>query len=207
MFFQTIVNEVEIVPTPVDPCIVNIKVNTIVQEDVAPVKPKCLSKALTPPITIKNFFKPAVKGHDIGKKGSESESFKENGDIYHSRSECSKVNSDGEVPSDYEVQDAAQTGAESNKDTQSEKDSLEKPVLTSKCAKKGQKRTLNDMFSKTPAKKAKKQGNIMNLFAKQKTEKEPKDKKSSTCPICNKEFDRGAWNTDINNHIDNCLIE
>lgn len=58
-----------------------------------------------------------------------------------------------------------------------------------------------------PSSKRRKQSSIMNSFAKSACKKEESIQKEKTCPICQKKFDLGTSNDDINEHIDNCLIE
>ncbi|XP_069103404.1 protein strawberry notch homolog 1-like isoform X2 [Argopecten irradians] len=55
------------------------------------------------------------------------------------------------------------------------------------------------------AAKRPRQSNIMLMFAKATAKKEVKPNMS--CPICGKEFDSKTKNTEVNEHIDNCLIE
>ncbi|XP_033761230.1 LOW QUALITY PROTEIN: protein FORGETTER 1-like [Pecten maximus] len=55
------------------------------------------------------------------------------------------------------------------------------------------------------AAKRPRQSNIMSMFAKATAKKEAKPNMS--CPICGKEFEGEVKNTEINQHIDNCLIE
>ena len=40
-----------------------------------------------------------------------------------------------------------------------------------------------------------------------KSENKGQEEKQKRCPICDKKFDAGVWNEEINAHIDNCLIE
>ncbi|VDI29079.1 dynamin-binding protein [Mytilus galloprovincialis] len=58
-----------------------------------------------------------------------------------------------------------------------------------------------------PSSKRRKQSSIMNSFAKSACKKEESIQKEKTCPICQKKFDLGTSNDEINEHIDNCLIE
>lgn len=58
-----------------------------------------------------------------------------------------------------------------------------------------------------PTSKRRKQSSIMNSFAKSACKKEESIQKEKTCPICQKKFDSGTSNDEINEHIDNCLIE
>ncbi len=60
---------------------------------------------------------------------------------------------------------------------------------------------------KTSGGKKSKQSSLMSSFAKQQSLLDAEKKKGRTCPVCAKEFPPSAWNSEINDHIDNCLIE
>lgn len=115
-------------------------------EPVATVKPKCLQKAMTPPLTIKTFFKPS------------------NGVLKSEES----------------------NNCEKEPENCSSSQSIKRPS-----------------FKSPPVAKRQKQSNIMASFA----QAEKKERLKRTCPICQKEFPATAMNTEINKHIDNCLIE
>ena len=69
------------------------------------------------------------------------------------------------------------------------------------------KRPLSSASIKGNATKKAKQSSLFSSFAKQKSLTDLEKKKGKTCPICSKEFPPTAWNKEINDHIDNCLIE
>lgn len=69
------------------------------------------------------------------------------------------------------------------------------------------KRPLSSTSIKGNATKKAKQSSLFSSFAKQKSLTDLENKKGKTCPICSKEFPPTAWNKEINDHIDNCLIE
>ena len=58
-----------------------------------------------------------------------------------------------------------------------------------------------------PVSKRRKQSNIASMFAKAVSKKKEEEAKAAVCPICKKEFDKSVPNTELNAHIDNCLIE
>ena len=60
---------------------------------------------------------------------------------------------------------------------------------------------------KSSGSKKSKQSSLMSSFAKQQSLLDAEKKKGRTCPVCAKEFPPSAWNSEINDHIDNCLIE
>ncbi|XP_060078626.1 uncharacterized protein LOC132558114 [Ylistrum balloti] len=66
------------------------------------------------------------------------------------------------------------------------------------------KRSAENEASSRTAKRPR-QSNIMSMFAKATAKKEAKP--NMNCPVCGKEFDNKISNTEINQHIDNCLIE
>ncbi len=57
------------------------------------------------------------------------------------------------------------------------------------------------------ATKRARQASLVASFAKQSDLLKKERKKGRTCPICSKEFPATAWNSEINDHIDNCLID
>lgn len=61
-----------------------------------------------------------------------------------------------------------------------------------------------DNNSTLPSAKKRKQSSIMNSFSKAKSVSRKKD---ITCPICQMKFDSDTDNSEVNKHIDNCLIE
>ena len=72
----------------------------------------------------------------------------------------------------------------------------------------GKKRGLDTQSSASsqPRKKAK-QTTLFSTLEKMAAKKTDNVKKSVTCPICQSVFDQGISNTDLNTHIDNCIIE
>ena len=249
-------------------------------EDVKPIVEKCKNKAFTPPVTIKNFFKPMNKLHgaDVsvkkgtntqGKKcmaeelpnGEENTNRKIKGNSRVANNDDTQGEKGGEVvciedeDSNQSVKDfqpginggklrKAAEGSEresfksedkksdsnttgsltknrgtnalghingisvgDNKalsDTISNNDGTTKGKLDFSASKK---RPLTSASNNGNAAKKAKQSSLFSSFAKQKSLLEMESKKGRTCPICAKAFPANAWNSEINNHIDNCLIE
>ena len=145
---------------------------SVTEQPVSPVIPKCLQKATTPPVTIKNFFK----------KTSDVRSASETGVCGTSEdAACSHSAKTSQTPS-----------------------SSSKPQGT--VTKPGSKRTFTSPTSQPAAKKTK-QNSIMASFARQKSKGAEEKERELKCPICNKVFEVGTVNAEINQHVDNCLID
>ncbi len=80
-----------------------------------------------------------------------------------------------------------------------------KPFVLKQAASTSKKRPLGG--GKNSAPKKSKQASLLSSFAKQQSLLDAEKKKGRTCPVCLKEFPPSAWNSEINEHIDNCLIE
>lgn len=163
-------------------------------EETSPVLPKCLAKALNPPVTIKTFFKAAMaKRESIG---HEDTSVVRN-------VTCSENNT-------CEKDSRRSMGQSSNKSGKTKNESQ---------GSGSKKRSLEEIedngdnycaviSSKPSSNKRTKQGSIFAAFAKKaEPVKAPVVKKPMQCPICSLTFDPQVSNADVNSHIDNCLIE
>ena len=194
-----------------------------ITEAVAPVSSKCLSKAMKPPVTIKNFFKKVevnvtkrditqetlnemeqcasakLKNPDkkvsemsyeefLGKKNKSGNGTKPTVKTTESRQSASNV----------EIDEKLFTSKEENRAAL--KMSSSKPSVT------GSRKRANESESYQPMKKAK-QATLFSTFQKMTSKKEENEKKSATCPICGKEFEKGISNVELNKHVDNCIIE
>ncbi len=80
-----------------------------------------------------------------------------------------------------------------------------KPFVLKQAASTSKKRPLGG--GKNSAPKKSKQASLLSSFAKQQSLLDAEKNKGRTCPVCLKEFPPSAWNSEINEHIDNCLIE
>ena len=158
-------------PTPPQLCISSSAshVTSIsITEPVTLVNQACLKKAITPPVTIKNFFKPAKMPTAEAHEGRSKESEVGCTD--------SKTGSNG---------------------------------IETKSRKIGkQKRSLPESNGNRSAGKRAKQSSIASLFTKGNgSERKEGAKRTRECPVCSIEFESSSSNTDINKHIDSCLIE
>ena len=199
-------------------------------ETVATVLPKCLSKAMRPPVTIRSFFKSSTKVQkpevDIKKPS-----------LFPSKlpveTNCS---GESETP-EKKVAEMSyadflnhQTGAESEikeLEAKNEKGKINPHIKTESDEKiesnlgndkgiemnrteslpsRSRKRTNESDLSAQPIKRSK-QVTLFSTFQKMSTKKVVEEKKAVSCPICGKEFEKGISNADLNAHIDNCIIE
>lgn len=164
------------------------QVKQLIVEEVTPVNPKCRSRALRPPITIRNFFKPALNSTDqICREGApatekSSESAENLSEPSRGDSEKSALNKDSKL-----------------------KEPIKPLIPLSDSSKMSRKRALNDV-DYSPVSKRKKQSNLATMFANVTKRKKESSNKTQLCPICKEEF-QDISNADLNAHIDNCLIE
>ena len=130
--------------------------NTITEEAVSPVIAKCLSKATTPPVTIKSFFKPSKPNSNGGSSGG-------GGGAKGGLQKCN-----GEL-----VFESAKASGSAQAKVKH---------VVAKTETKGTKRPLESESSLArPTKKAK-QVNIMASFAKQKSKKEEQEEVRADVP-------------------------
>ncbi|KAK7104354.1 uncharacterized protein [Littorina saxatilis] len=233
-------------------------------EDVTPVNAKLRAKALRPPVTIKNFFKPKAGASTDDTDGlsqswastqlqtasplpktSQKTFTKEDGRLKPAQSDLEKDGDDCVVigksqesksskESDKDVAESCspeQSIEETEKENHSQRKTRSKKEETSegkteqkkettKRAKKteasddddddsyvpetrrGTKRKSSQMLTKAKTKQSR-----TAPTATTKSDSKGKEEKEKRCPICDKKFDPGTWNEEINAHIDNCLIE
>lgn len=233
-------------------------------EDVTPVNAKLRAKALRPPVTIKNFFKPKAGASTDDTDGlsqswastqlqtvsplpktSQKTFTKEDGRLKPAQSDLEKEGDDCVVigksqesksskESDKDVAESCspeQSIEETEKENHSQRKTRSKKEETSegkteqkkettKRAKKteasddddddsyvpetrrGTKRKSSQMLTKAKTKQSR-----TAPTATTKSDSKGKEEKEKRCPICDKKFDPGTWNEEINAHIDNCLIE
>lgn len=235
-------------------------VSRAVIEDIAEVNPKTLAKALRPPVTIKNFFKPTSQPSnsrltskpvnsdtgtcvsdpkkDQSSKHTEIENVKENNETAEKDNNSSSKNMKKEMSyseflefhngddkvmekSDSAKNDSATIQSENIKSVEQDMEPETDIVILDEVSNDGssdsgttasgvedsssvkpnltKKRKREDKSCSQPAKKSK-QVTLKSSFAKMES-------KSVTCPICNKVFEKGISNADLNQHIDNCIIE
>ena len=193
-------------------------------EAVAPVSSKCLSKAMKPPVTIKNFFK-RVEEVNVTKRDITQEIFKEMEQCASAKlknpdkkvSEMSyeefldKKNKSGNgtkptVKTTESRQSASNVEIDEKLFTSKEENRAALKMYTLKPSVTGSRKRANESESYQPMKKAK-QATLFSTFQKMTSKKEENEKKSATCPVCGKEFEKGISNVELNKHVDNCIIE
>lgn len=172
------------VPVPQNP----VQNTVTVIEPETPVNRKTLTKALTPPVTIKNFFKPTAKPDNNTQENSENQDNSENSESSTSKSVKHETKS-----ANLKVKGAVD-----------ENSSPKHNPLTA--TNKGIKRTASSSSLSSSVAKKPKQSSIMASFVKQTVKQEEKKIKALTCPICNIVFEQGTTNQDLNTHIDNCIL-
>ena len=166
-------------------------------EDSTPVCSKFLKKALSPPVTIRNFFKPSSKKNDPK--------------VCIKKAECSKdsssvgINDESVVVEDSQAftcgSEPCSSSGSSNNTTSLYfiKTQLDKGNNSLKSGTKLKRAAESSLTRKNSAKRCKKQGNILNSIQNSSQRRE--------CPICNITFSPTANNKEINDHMDSCLIE
>ncbi|CAH1780986.1 unnamed protein product, partial [Owenia fusiformis] len=183
-----------------------------VVEPVADVKPRCLKNAITPPLTLKNFFKSTgKKSTSFNKISSESSSEGEtqsnssNAEVlnYTNKGEQSQSESPGKENDTCNTFDSSQVKritdspslVTSNKKRQQPTHSqLGNPTKRPKV----QNSILAAFAKQTSQPKPKVQNSIMAAFAKQANQSDEKAKKQLECPICQKPFELGTNNKVMN---------
>lgn len=166
-------------------------------EDSTPVNSRLLKKALSPPITIKNFFKPSSKASDP--------------EIFTAKAECSSDNTslssnDKSVLDEEDTRTSCESESTKNikKGSQffvtSMSKSSDKGKLSAKGETKLKRAAESSLTRKDSAKRCKKQGNILSSL-------QNSNQQRRECPICKITFSATANNKEINDHMDSCLIE
>jgi len=172
--------------------------SSITTEVESPVVSVFRLKAITPPVTIKDFFK-AAKADEM------------------------RISNEFEVVQNNENESDGKFGIYKASTSEGKKEHTgtldRKKNSTTSCYKKGPspfenfnslsksktlKRRALEMDSKERSNKRSKQSKLKDCFIGKQTVKQHK----SRCPVCNKEFDeKTTGNEEINLHIDQCLIE
>lgn len=211
------------------------KVRQAFEEPETAINPRTLTKATTPPVTIRNFFKPKTVEppleFDEGTSKDTRETVVEHESDYK---ECGLKTEEEvgrcEVPIERQTVSATSKkevksvyfkskGAKTQERTQ-HKEPLEGGVRCNSIArhfteppskenlkgKKSLKRNSSDLSLRTS--KRQKQSSILCSFGKG-TDKSNQNvqKKEIFCPVCGVKFASEAKNADINEHIDGCLAE
>ena len=222
-----------------------LKAGRLEVEPVSDVRPRFVKKALTPPVTIKNFFKPlpnstkqpqdscrdiptpkAQQSGDSPKptKGDANTSDKmaslETASCGGTRakqrdpasiqvpqetsSRTTRRGSKRKLCSDTDTDNTGETEATSSTDINDVKDLDLEP--NEDCDRTDGTAEGGSTKRKQPSSAAKKgkQLDLLSVFARQKTLREQNQTKK--CPICMMIFKPTAFEREINDHIDNCLI-
>ena len=211
------------------------KASRAYEEPETPINQRTLTKATTPPVTIKNFFKPKTveRSRESNKSASEAE---QNEKQKSGKNDCNEIENQ-EIENDVEnsTDDKQAATKVSKKEVKSiyfrskgrGKEELPENRGPFKGAAKcnGLVRHLSEPLSKenlqgknslkrtsseasSRAIKRQKQSSILSSFGK-RTDEDSQDqlKKEILCPVCGEKFASGLKNSDINEHIDNCLIK
>ncbi|XP_041357018.1 protein FORGETTER 1-like [Gigantopelta aegis] len=172
-------------PTPVTEIQKTSSSNNHTTEEVTSINDKCLTRAINPPVTIRNFFKPRSKVDGAVKTNNTQKTPVV--DLLDSSDRISNTLED------------------SSKNTSPSKDSSTNSAGSAKISRK---RSLVDSSVDMPrplAKRSKQQCSLLNSFSKQSAKEV--SKKVPSCPVCAKMFNTDTSNEEINSHIDSCLIE
>lgn len=184
---------------------ISLTANKTVKEEISPVNEKCLSKAMKPPITIKNFFKRSTTDQLSDKQCVVSGTDDSPSYVVGTKDQVNEESTQSSETSDLtKVGERTHNevfGSEAKCSTSSLSNSY-RPVTKSA----SKKRKLEDVKSLQPLKKAK-QMTLFSTLQKQMVKKGENEIKSVSCPICSKIFHKGISNAELNEHIDNCIIE
>ena len=211
------------------------KASQAYEEAEAPINPRTLTKATTPLVTIKNFFKPKVVEPTPAHDKTASETVEDaGGENDCTKKDCGSVIENSRRPSNKTttskqgVPEKNSKGVKSiyfkSKVTDNEKTPQGEVSAAGPSRLNGLARHLTDSISKenlqgkaslkransdtaSRTNKRQKQSSILSSFGK-KTEK-PVDetKKEIYCPVCGVKFVNEVKNAEINKHIDGCLTK
>lgn len=196
------------------------KTDAIIEAE-TPINCRTLSKALNPPVTIKNFFKAKPK----------ADSDAENKPSFSGTTSLSEIKNHCEFNPIIQIEDSSCDGKD---DCTEEKAGLpfsDEPrdltvIKNGPCQNTTRKHTAKNSVSitsksaktKTSLKrsssslsgnvsKKSKQTSILTSFASKNFDGRVAATKDIKCPICATIFEQGTSNEELNKHIDNCLIE
>ena len=171
------------------------KANLATVEDSTAVNVRLLKKALTPPITITNFFKPSSKTNDPGVSTVENDC----STIYAKFND--NLNDQSIVLEEAETSSCG-TASQNRKTASPYFVNQSKTKSSTKCESKLKRAAEDNLSRKDSAKRCKKQGNILSSLKNSSRQQEKRE-----CPICKITFGATASNKEINDHMDDCLIE
>jgi len=211
------------------------KASQAYEEAEAPINPRTLTKATTPLVTIKNFFKPRVVETRPEHDGNASEKVEEaSGENGCTKKDCGMAIADSPFTSTKTTTNKQSVPEKNSKGVKSvyfksqgsnhEKAPQEKtsagglsrmnglvshlPDSLSKenlQRKASLKRANSDTASRTN--KRQKQSSILSSFGKKTEKLVDETKKEIYCPVCGVKFANEVKNVEINKHIDGCLTK
>ncbi|XP_048247301.1 protein FORGETTER 1-like isoform X2 [Haliotis rufescens] len=178
----------------------------VIKEDVTPVVPKCFARAINPPITLKNFFKPVSKLSN--EECVASVSSQHTGELEDVSTDIIvKVNETKVRRTEDKLQEKDAVGfeiEEKNLVTYPKKVQPSDLISRARTKKEGRTQKRLSCGSSTQPAKRSKQVSLFSSFAKQTSLRD--DKREMNCPVCGRDFPTGTSNETINHHVDNCLI-
>ena len=207
------------------------KASQVYEEAETPINPRTLTKATTPLVTIKNFFKPKVVEPTPAHNGTALETVEEAGGendcakedcgsaIRNSRCASNKTTTSKQgVPeknskgvksiyfkskgSDHEKAPRGEASAAGPSGINGLVRHLSKENSQGKASLK---RANSDTASRTN--KRQKQSSILSSFGKKTEKLVDETKKEIYCPVCGVKFANEVKNAEINKHIDGCLTK
>lgn len=210
------------------------KASQAYEEAEAPINPRTLTKATTPLVTIKNFFKPKVveptPAHDVTASETVEEAGGENGCTKKDCGSAIQNNrpSNKTTTSKQGVPEKNSKGVKSiyfkSKGSDNEKAPQGEASAAGPSRINGLMRQLTDSLSKenlqgkaslkransdtsSRTNKRQKQSSILSSFVKKTEKLVDETKKEIFCPVCGVKFADEVKNAEINKHIDGCLTE
>ena len=176
------------------------------EETVDAVNNKTLAKAINPPVTIKNFFRPKDSSDQTENKTKEVENTK-----------CNPVEADGgDVTKGTKLNGALKScyfGASKAAGITSSRVGAKSSGAKTGGSKRGRggktslKRPMPSGITGSTTKRQKQSSIVSALERGRESDVTDTKRSDMTCPICKKAFEEGTSNADINAHVDSCLIE
>ena len=175
-------------------------------ENSTPVNERLLRKALSPPITIRNFFKPCAKSNETKTmKKMTTDTGNCQADTCNDDKTCTITESTEKRSNHGQHETPSFKNGDTDKNTQCKRTpsvSDSKPNDKCKKATTLKRAAQENLPRKDSGKRCKKQGSILQSFQNSAHSHE-----SKRCPICNLPLSPTLTNQEINDHMDNCLIE
>ena len=213
------------------------KASQAYEEAEAAINPRTLTKATTPLVTIKNFFKPKVVEPRNEHHGDASETVEEaSGENGCTKKDCGSAIQNSRCPSSktntttnkQSVPEKSSKGVKSiyfkSKGSENEKAPQGEAPVAGTSRMNGLARHLTDSLSQenlqgkaslkrvnsdtaSRTNKRQKQSSILSSFGKKTEKPVGETKKEIYCPVCGVKFANEVKNAEINEHIDGCLTK